>query len=119
MNIGFKTVPYYGAARLGSVPNITVRHSFPFADWNVAAEIQEALGCRFSFTILKHGSEVCLTCSAHSPRKDAFPQKVSKLVQGISFSLNRTQNPEFLSRNIVLFSSGLVVSAYLFTSSSF
>lgn len=49
MKIGFKTVPYYDAARLGAVPNITVSHSFPFADWNVAAEIQEALGCRLFY----------------------------------------------------------------------
>ena len=48
--MGFKTVSYCGVARCGSVPNTTIRHSSRFADWNVAAEIQEALGCRIRFT---------------------------------------------------------------------
>ena len=64
----------------------------------------------FVSPILKHWSRTCLTCSAHSLSKDAFPKKVSQLIQGSSLSPSPTQNPEFLSLNIVLFSSGLMSS---------
>lgn len=54
-------------ACLGSVPNTTVSHSFPFADWNTAVgKFRKSWAAELAFPTLKHGSRAHMACSAHS-----------------------------------------------------
>ena len=108
--MGFKIISYCGVARMVLFQTLQFIIHFLLLIRMWLQKFRKPWAAEFISPILKHWSRTRLTCSTHSLSKEAFPKKVSQLIQGSSLSLSPTQNPEFLSLNMVLFSSGLMAS---------